>query len=136
MNKKYFPYVALLGAVLLFVWVKKNQVGGKVSPHRTETAVVIAGGFNRNPEKIIYSKHARCRMSCRHIDESEVKEILQNGVLNEAKIETGSKGTSYPLEGLTHDGQKVRIVFAPHEATVVVVTVIDLEKEYACDCGN
>ena len=74
-------------------------------------------------------------MDCRHIDESEVKEILQKGEINYNKIEEGDKGRSYPLEGITHDRQHVRIVFAPHESELVVVTVIDLEKEWPCNCN-
>ena len=74
-------------------------------------------------------------MDCRQIDETEVKEIWQKGVLNEDKIEKSNKGISYPLEGRTHDGQRVRIVFAPKEDRVIVVTVIDLEHEFACDCN-
>jgi len=74
-------------------------------------------------------------MDCRHIDESEVKAILAEGIVNKAKIETSEKGVSYPLEGTTHDGQRVRIVFAPKaDGSTVVVTVIDLDKEYECDC--
>ena len=73
-------------------------------------------------------------MDCRQIDESEVVQILREGILNQDKIESSSKGVSYPLEGRTLDGQRVRIVFAPKEKTLVVVTVIDLDKEYACDC--
>ena len=74
-------------------------------------------------------------MDCRHIDESEVKEILQTGTINTEKIEQSNKGTSYPLEGITHDKQRVRIVFAPHKDEMVVVTVIDLDKEWQCDCN-
>ena len=75
-------------------------------------------------------------MECRHIDESEVMEILKSGKLNEAKIEEDSRGKTYPLEGKTHDNQNVRIVFAPKQEEVVVVTVIDLDKEWSCDCGS
>lgn len=74
-------------------------------------------------------------MECRHIDESEIKEILQDGKINYNKIESGEKGKTYPLEGMTHDHQHVRIVFAPHENELVVVTAIDLEKEWPCDCN-
>ena len=74
-------------------------------------------------------------MDCRHIDESEVKEILENGTLKYERIEKNNKGFTYPLEGYTHDQQHVRIVFAPHEDTLVVVTVIDLEKEWECNCN-
>ena len=136
MNKKYFPFIALIAAILLFIWVKKNQVGKSSRKATTETVTVPPELFDRTPHQLIYSKHARCRMACRHIDESEVKEILENGQINSSKIENSDKGTSYPLEGETHDGQKVRIVFAPHGETMVVVTVIDLDKEWACDCGG
>ena len=136
MNKKYFPFIALLAAILLFVWVKKNQRGTfknshvtvQADPSNTET-------FDRSISHIVYSKHARCRMECRHIDESEVKEILANGTINYSKIEEDSKGKTYPLEGTTHDKQHVRIVFAPHTDELVVVTVIDLDREWECNCN-
>ncbi len=127
--------LVLLAAALLFFWVKKNQRGGGIkNNNRVETGTTTYQKLNRNINNIVYSKHARCRMNCRFIDESEVKEILQDGVLNEDKIEVSAKGKSYPLEGRTHDGQRVRIVFAPQGEKLVVVTVIDLEKDYKCDC--
>lgn len=141
MNKKYFPLITLLAALLFFYWVRTNQRGKqKDTKHRTEVVPpsnkISDAGFDRNPSKIIYSKHAKCRMDCRHIDEREVKEILAEGILNEAKIETSARGTSYPLEGTTHDGQRVRIVFAPKEdGSTVVVTVIDLDTEFKCSCN-
>lgn len=73
-------------------------------------------------------------MDCRHIDESEVKEILKEGVINYSKVEESEKGKTYPLEGTTHDKQHVRIVIAPHTDELVVVTVIDLDTEWSCDC--
>ena len=45
--------------------------------------------------------------------------------------------TAYPeyaLEGTTSDNQRVRIVFAQCDTKSKVVTVIDLNKEWACDC--
>ncbi|RYZ30981.1 MAG: DUF4258 domain-containing protein [Chitinophagaceae bacterium] len=137
MKSKYFPFVVLLAAALFFYWIKNNQRGKGREQQRIEINTATGDGtdFNRNASEIIYSKHARCRMDCRQIDESEVKEILQSGQVNENKIENSSKGISIPLEGTTHDNQKVRIVFAPKEdGKIVVVTVIDLEKEYECDC--
>ena len=73
-------------------------------------------------------------MDCRHIDESEVKEILAKGEINYNKEETSEKGITFPLEGITHDGQHVRIVFAPKENEIIVVTAIDLDKDWPC--GN
>ena len=35
--------------------------------------------------KLIYTKHARCRMSCRHISEADIREVLLEGHINEAK---------------------------------------------------
>ena len=140
MQKKYFPIIALIAAALLLFWVKKNQRGRREPvPVNVEVPAVKTDNekepIDRNITNIIYSKHARCRMECRHVDESEVKEILHEGKINYNKIEQSDKGESYPLEGITHDKQHVRIVFAPHENELVVVTVIDLEKEWPCNCN-
>lgn len=94
-------------------------------------------GFDRRHGngKLIYTKHARCRMECRHIDESEVQEILQTGTINERKSEPAARpDPKYALEGRTHDGQQVRIIFAPADRGMVVITVIDLDTDWSCDC--
>jgi hypothetical protein len=91
--------------------------------------------IDRHPDHLIYTKHARCRMDCRHIDEAEVQEILQQGRINYRKSEpAGRPDPKYALEGTTHDGQQVRIVFAPAKRGMVVITVIDLGTEWSCDC--
>ena len=116
-------------------WVKSNQQSGPSKesvPNNKSTRAPQR--LDRSLSEFVYSKHALCRMDCRQIDESEVREIWEKGVLNENKIEKSSKGVSYPLEGVTHDGQRVRIVFAPKGEKLVIVTVIDLEREWSCDC--
>lgn len=149
MLKKYLPYIFLIAAVLLLWFIKKNQRGPKrVKPateqtdNRVTVPAVLPGdgaqkkieGFNRNTKNLIFSKHARCRMGCRKIDEDEVREILLNGTVNEKKIQRDKRGMTYPVEGITHDNQRVRIVFAPKGDALVVVTVIDLGTEWSCDC--
>lgn len=91
--------------------------------------------INRHPDRLIYTKHARCRMNCRHIDEAEVQEILAEGRINYRKSEpAGRPDPKYALEGTTRDGQPVRIIFAPSKRGMVVITVIDLGTEWSCDC--
>ncbi|MEO6538264.1 MAG: DUF4258 domain-containing protein [Ferruginibacter sp.] len=131
-----FPFLALLAAILLFVWIKKNQRGPTKSHDNQEQTIPSgANEFDRTINHIVYSRHAKCRMACRHIDETEVKEILSSGTLNYQKIEEDEKGKTYPLEGITHDKQHVRIVFAPHQQELVVVTVVDLDREWPCNCN-
>lgn len=92
-------------------------------------------GLNREARSLIYSKHARCRMGCRQISEDEVMDILRNGRINDAKSDMrGSPDPKYAIEGPTADGQDVRIVFANSPRGIVVVTVIDLGKEWTCNC--
>lgn len=149
MLKKYLPYILLIAAALLLFFIKKNQRGKtseKPTTEQTEDRITVPAvlpadekpdeveGFNRNTNNIIFSKHAKCRMDCRKIDESEVREILKNGKINYKKIQSDKRGKTYPVEGYTHDKQHVRIVFAPKGDGLVVVTVIDLETEWACDC--
>lgn len=143
MLKKYIPYFVLLAAGFLLWWVKIHQASSFPKPHKNQPDIVVpavttingSNDFNRSAQRIIYSKHAHCRMDCRHIDESEVKEILAGGRVNVNKIQEDERGKTYPLEGVTHDHQHVRIVFAPKENNVVeVVTCIDLDTEWPCDC--
>lgn len=142
-TKKKNPWapVVIVGILLIALFVVKTCKRFKGGPS-TNTAITDKNdnydgrGLNRNPSVINYSKHARCRMGCRHIDESEVKEILQEGKVNYNKSEVNGADCKkkYAVEGLTHDKQKVRIIFAPCNTEVTVVTVIDIGEEWPCDC--
>lgn len=149
MRKKYLPFIFLIAAALLLFYIKKNQRGeSSQKPNIQQSAEKITipvltpdseekdevEGFNRNISNLIFSKHAKCRMDCRNIDESEVREILKTGTINRKKIQSDKRGMTYPVEGFTRDKQHVRIVFAPKGDGLVVVTVIDLETNWKCDC--
>lgn len=66
----------------------------------------------------------------------EIKEILKNGNINVAKSGIGSKGDStYALDGYSLEKQHIRLVVAPENRGLVVITCIDLDKEWQCDCN-
>ena len=91
--------------------------------------------LDRSISHFIYTKHAKCRMDCRQIDEQEVKEIFQKGTINYSKSQLNDKpDPKYALEGVTDDGQQVRIIFATSTRGMVVITVIDLKEEWPCAC--
>ena len=93
------------------------------------------GLLNRDKNRLAYSRHARCRMACREVDSTEVIEILEEGSINYRKTDTtGSRDPKFALEGRSHDGQRLRIVFAMAEMKTVVVTVIDLDQDNDCSC--
>lgn len=94
------------------------------------------GTLDRDTRNLRLTKHARCRMDCRHIDISEVKEIIEKGQINPAKSEpAGKPDPKYAIEGVTHDGQEVRIVVATTGKGLLVITVIDLKEEWNCSCS-
>ena len=110
---------------------KDDHRENKVNPAEKESRE----GLNRMATSVIYTKHARCRMGCRHISEREVIGILHEGQINFQKSDMrGYPDPKYAVEGKTDDGQEVRIVFAQSPRGVVVVTVIDLGREWSCDC--
>ena len=107
MLKKYLPFIFLIAAALLLFWVLKHQRGDgpkRIETTQTEDKITVPAilpadektdeveGFNRNTTKLIFSKHAKCRMDCRKIDESEVKEILKSGKINHKKIQSDKRG--------------------------------------------
>lgn len=75
-------------------------------------------------------------MDCRQITMDEIKEILKNGHLNTAKSGIGAKGdNTYALDGYSLEKQHIRVVVAPENNGLVVITCIDLDKEWQCDCN-
>jgi hypothetical protein len=92
-------------------------------------------GFDRRVSYLEYSKHAKCRMGCRRISQAEVEQIMQEGKINYNKSDLqNARCPRYALEGITIDNQKVRIIFAQCNEKTEVVTVIDLDTEWSCDC--
>jgi hypothetical protein len=75
-------------------------------------------------------------MNCRHIDESEVKELLKDGNINYSKSDLDSDACHkrYALEGYSLDSQQLRIIVAECNNELTVITVIDLGKEWPCKC--
>jgi hypothetical protein len=91
---------------------------------------------NRKETHLIYTRHARCRMDCRHITETEIREILERGVIDYKKSEPdGRPDPKYAFEGNTNEGQHLRIIFAPTQRGLVVITCIELGVEWQCDCN-
>lgn len=89
--------------------------------------------FRHNEIKL--TTHARCRMDCRNIDETEVKDILENGSINYRKSDLKDKPCpTYALEGITKDNQRVRVVVGDCNNEAVIITVIDLDHEFECHC--
>lgn len=73
-------------------------------------------------------------MDCRHITQKEVKEIVGKAEVNYNKSELDApKGPTYALEGYTSkDKQHVRIIVAPKQRHLSIVTVIDLDEDWEC----
>src|SRR5664279_2617586 len=65
--------------------------------------------FNRH-SRLIYTRHARCRMDCRHITDREIHEILDEGAINYTKSEPDARpDPKYAVEGFTAEQQHLRI---------------------------
>ena len=113
-----------------------------VSCHSTGTDSngPIPGGsdkipFDRNGQ-VILTKHARCRMDCRHITMHEIHEILNTGNINYDKSEPNSHpDPKYAIEGYTEEKQHLRIIVAPENIKLIIVTCIELGVEWQCDCN-
>lgn len=92
-------------------------------------------GFDRRISLIEYSSHAICRMKCRRISQAEVEETMRQGKVNYNKSDFhNARCPRYAVEAVTHDNQRVRVVYAQCNRSTTVVTVIDLQTDYECDC--
>lgn len=141
MNKKWLPYllIAVLGITLFFVkrcgWTRSGTDVTNNKRNDPASTINRNHGFDRRISYIEYTQHAKCRMECRHISQSEVEEIMQDGKINYSKSDVkASPCPTYALEGITKDDQRVRIVFGQCDEKTKVITVIDLNTEWTCDC--
>lgn len=138
--RKWIPYILIVMMALAIFLVKNcnnrnNQDKPVVINDPASKKVNRDRGFDRRTTYLEYSKHARCRMDCRNISKSEVEQIMREGKINYSKSDLkNARCPRYALEGRTSDDQRVRIVFAQCNESTVVVTVIDLETEFACNC--
>jgi len=140
--KKLIPYLLLLMLFVVALFVKRCRENDNVpdSPSVTqEKRSNPSAGKNleafRDPDaEYFFTKHARCRMECRNITQKEVKEIVRKAEVNYNKSELDApQGPKYALEGYTSkDRQHVRIIVAPKQKHLSIVTVIDLDKEWEC----
>lgn len=142
--KKAAPLILVIILALVLFTVRRCQDGQDTNPANTTSrtskekesgSVNREKGFDRRISYLDYSNHAKCRMQCRKISQSEVEQIMQGGKINYNKSDIrNTRCPRYAVEGITSDDQKVRIVFAQCNEKTTVVTVIDLDTEWTCHC--
>lgn len=147
-NRKWVPYIlmALMVIAILVIRQCKNSNAPAPAPKPgvsdnnrpkdpASNPTDRDKGFDRRTTYLEYSNHATCRMKCRRISKIEVEEIMRDGTINYNKSDLqNARCPRYALEGITKDDQRVRIIFAQCNEKTVVVTVIDLETDYRCNC--
>src|SRR3954462_3185913 len=99
-NASRTTIIVALVAILLLARMYKEYAGGRIpsssrppisasAPVTTSDSSAIPSGDHQTiiapNTPLIYTKHARCRMDCRHISEADIKEVLREGHVNEAK---------------------------------------------------
>lgn len=104
-------------------------------PHKAPSKTQKTTRLQYQGKNISITRHAECRMDCRHIDAQEVAEVIAQRRINTRKSDPqGRPCPTIALEGKTHDGQEVRVILAECTEKVKLVTVIDLENKYQCNC--
>lgn len=138
--KKFIPYLILLGFFIIALLVKNWRETQYESETQTQPSGQSSRGrasldIFRDPDaEYFFTKHARCRMECRNITQKEVKEIVRKAEVNYNKSDLqASAEPKYALEGYTtKDRQHIRVIVAPKQKHLSIVTVIDLDKDWEC----
>ena len=128
--------VFALAALVFIIRQCKDEWGTDDNTKKNNNTTINRDkGFDRRISYLDYSNHAKCRMQCRKISQAEVEGIMQNGKINYNKSDLqNTRCPRYAIEGITGDNQRTRIVFAQCNDKTTVVTVIDLDTEWSCDC--
>ncbi|HVG11685.1 MAG TPA: DUF4258 domain-containing protein [Flavisolibacter sp.] len=138
MFKKLAPFLFIILLAILVVVAKRVFVRDDASTTAHNRRVSSTGkqrGFARNVTNLEYTKHSLCRMDCRKVSREDIKLIMAEGTINYRKSDLQDKPCpTYALEGYTDDEEHLRVVFAQCNTITKVVTCINLDEEFACDC--
>jgi hypothetical protein len=122
MKSKTATYTLIIVLVLLGIFL----ISRWQEPVRKEI-------FDRDPDELVYTKHALCRMECRQISKNEIMEIMKKGIINLNRSNRRDKPCpTYALQGRTSDGDNIRVIFAQCIEQTKVVTCYNLEKDFDC----
>jgi hypothetical protein len=137
--KKWAPYLLLAVLLVVGLVVKYSRDGvigldAETFDYDGKQKRTNLDVFRDKEAEYFFTKHARCRMKCRSITQKEVKEIVRKANVNYSKSDLqASRGPKYALEGYTsRDRQHIRVIVAPKQKHLSIVTVIDLDKEWEC----
>jgi hypothetical protein len=74
-------------------------------------------------------------MDCRHITEAEIKEVLEEGKINYRKsdLKAADCHKRYAVEDEVNN-QNIRLIVAQCKDELTVITCIDLDKDWSCQC--
>lgn len=123
-NKRLLVMVFV--ALVYFIYNQYNK-----STSTTVSSTEVLHDF----DKLIYTKHALCRMDCREVRKDEIRQILAMSKINKNKSDYSDKPCpTLAYEGVSDDGQHLRIIIAKCDNVSKVVTAIDLDNEYFCHC--
>ena len=138
MDKRWYTYIIIAVLAVTLFFLKRcgcNRQRASTSRQDRSADVNRDRGLDRRVSYIEYTQHAKCRMQCRHITQEEVQQIMRDGKINYNKTDLNSRPCpAYAVEGVTSDKQRVRIVFGQCNEKTNVITVIDLDTEWSCDC--
>jgi len=127
-NKKNIGRYVIV-AILLLIYIFLENF------HWKKTTIIKTRDFDRNISHIVYSQHAKCRMSCREITKQEVMYVLANGKINVDKSQLQGQVCEdrYAVEDY-YNNQHIRLIVAPCNEKLTVITCIDLNKDWNCHC--
>ena len=92
--------------------------------------------FYRSPERLYYYAFARCRMQCLGISESDIKALMQAGVVNLNKSNRTLRPCPiFALQARIRN-QYLRVVFEQCRNGTYVMNCYNLEQDTSCDCAT
>ncbi|MDB5197846.1 MAG: hypothetical protein JWP88_2217, partial [Flaviaesturariibacter sp.] len=106
MNSRNVIFTLFLALALVGIFIKRMGQ----EPRAREA-------FDRHPAHLTFTKHALCRMDCRHISQEDIEEVMQKGIINLNKSDRNDRPCPmYAMQGTTSDGENLRVIFAQCDA--------------------
>lgn len=136
-KRKTSVFGSVLGILLLLFL--QNFVNDEEPPLSSQQRTAPSGQDQESSAEeekpIRFTKHGLCRFQCRKITHEDLDRVLSEGWINKQKSKPNSKPCPvYAYEGQSDLGERLRVVMAECEKERKVITVINRERTFNCEC--
>ena len=106
-----------------------------VAIYRKRQEFLPKEAFNRMPTHLLYYAYAQCRMGCIGVTETDIKTLMQTGIINMNRSRRALQPCPvFAVQARVRNGY-LRVLFEQCHNTTYVMNCYNLGQDTTCNCS-